>query len=506
MILGSDLIPGLQLLFIFSVGSIISFTSYLRFRRGSKRMLASNKCSIIILLLLFASLILVFFNPAVLEYSIGNIRQISDSIANQNLTESALYAIGLGILTSLLVIRLLNRSEDLVSKPTIDQKLLLNTQVFLFVMMLITIGASPLLLIVTTGPSLLNYDVESLKSQIFPLFDFIQGGVSGIIVLLLSYAFSIWIPSALLIYVVYEARASALKLRYKILLIAISLSLLIAIAIWNILGLFVPILDKFSYASILLGPTISAVLLSFLAAEGYIDTIRGGLKKLRARPTASPNENKNNSALITVKIVLHQIGSKALAIIILIITIIGLSRNLFLLSIPFVYVDFPLGYPLIYDYFIVIVSDYVFSVNPSQGLTSAASDIYDYFIVFFSLFWLYDIIMVFRAFGEDFLNSENLIYKKLRTHVGQLTALSFLSIMILFTIHESSFSFRIDEMNAAFPTWVKQELGIQIYEFRFLADLSSQLGLLSGIATLIGIVYVIIRSRPQFKKLLNIGS
>jgi hypothetical protein len=273
------------------------------------------------------------------------------------------------------------------------------------------------------------------------------------------------------------------------------------------MGLFVPVLDKFSYASILLGPTIAAVLLSFLAAEGYIDTLRESFHKLKASPADSPREkDEANSTILNFKIILKWISSKALAITIFIITVIGLSRNLFLLTIPFVYVDFPLGYSLIYDLFINTVSDHVINVNSSQGLTSAANEIYNSFVIFFSFFWLYDIIMVFRAFGEDFLNSENLVYKKLRKHVGQLTALSFLSIMILFTIHESSFSFRQDEMNSAFPTWVKQEIGIQNFEFQFLSEPSSQLGLLTGIATLLGVIYMIIRTRPKFKELLKIGN
>ena len=352
----------------------------------------------------------------------------------------------------------------------------------------------------TAGPGLLNYDIKDLNSQVIvPLLDFVQNGISGLIVFLLSYTFSIWIPSASLMIVIYEVRSSVLKLWIKIGLISISFSLFVAMAIWNILGLFMPVLDKFSYASILLGPTIAAVLLSFLAAEGYIDVIRKSFNRLKTSSAVSARDGgERYFTKMTRKNILKEIGSKVFAIIVLIITIIGLSRNLFLLTIPFLYVDFPLGYSLVYDFFIKTVSDYTFSVNPSQGLLPAASNIYDSFIIFFSVFWIYDIIMIFRAFGEDFLNPENLIYKKLRKCVGQLTALSFLSIIILFTVQESSFSFRVNEMNAALPTWVRQELGIQNYEVRFLSELSSQLGLLTGIATLIGIIYVIIRSRPQF--------
>ena len=465
------LVPGIQILSIFSVSVIIPLIAVPRFRRkGSKRILAPNKFTIIILLLLFASLLLVVFNPGVIEYSIGIMRQISDSVAT-HLTESALYALGLGILTSFLAIRLFSQSE-LLSDPTFDQKLLLKIPIVLFTMLLITIGAIPIVLISTAGPGLLNYDIKDLNSQVIvPLLDFVQNGISGLIVFLLSYTFSIWIPSASLMIVIYEVRSSVLKLWIKIGLISISFSLFVAMAIWNILGLFMPVLDKFSYASILLGPTIAAVLLSFLAAEGYIDVIRKSFNRLKTSSAASARDGgERYFTKMTRKNILKEIGSKVFAIIVLIITIIGLSRNLFLLTIPFLYVDFPLGYSLVYDFFIKTVSDYTFSVNPSQGLLPAASNIYDSFIIFFSVFWIYDIIMIFRAFGEDFLNPENLIYKKLRKCVGQLTALSFLSIIILFTVQESSFSFRVNEMNAALPTWVRQELGIQNYEVRFLSE------------------------------------
>jgi hypothetical protein len=500
------IIPGLQVFFVFSASAIVSLATVLiaRNKGNAKRILSVNKLSMVVLLVLLASVLLVFLNPTVLDYSTDQFRQLSDSIANQSIAESILYAIVLGVLPSLLLIIFFNQSQKLVSGLRFDQKLLLKAPIGLFAVVLITIGAGPVLLIVTAGPSLLNYDVEGFKTQIIiPLLDFIQGSISGIVVLLLSYTFSIWIPSALLIFVIYEIRSSNLRLRSKITLTSISFFLFVAVAIWNILGLFIPVLDKFSYASILLGPTIAAVLLSFLAAEGYFDTIRESIGKLRINP-ASTTEGSENSNIIHSENIFKRFGVKILSIIVLIITLIGLTRNLFLLTIPFVYIDFPLGYSLIYDYFIQAISHYTITSDSSEGLGSAATTIYNYFVVFFSVFWLYDLIMVFRAFGEDFLNSENLVYRILRKHVGPLTALSFLSIMILFTIHESSFPFRTDEMNNALPAWIKQQMGIQNYEFQFLSDLSSQLGLLTGSATLLGLIYVTIRSRPTFRKLVNI--
>jgi hypothetical protein len=501
------LIPGLKVLFIFSASIMVSLATVLivRRKRDSKSILKPNKLSMVVLLALLASILLVFLSPVVMDHSTDQIRQISASIANQNLAENIFNAIIFGILPSLLMISFFNQSESLVSKLGFSQRLLLYAPIGLFAVVLITIAATPVLLIVTSGPTFLNYDVEFLKTQIVtPLSNFIQGGISGLIVFLLSYTFSIWIPSALLIFVIYELRSSTLRFRSKIALISISLSLFVAIAIWNIAGLFVPVSDKFSYASFLLGPTIAAVIFSFLAVEGYVDTIRESLGKLRT--SHATTEGKDASNIIPSENILKRVGIKALSTIVLIITIIGLSRNLFLLTIPFTYANFPLGYSLIYDYFIRAISDYAIVSSSEEGLRSAAATIYNYFAVFFSLFWLYDIIMIFRGFGGDYLNSENIIYKTLKSRVGRLTAVSFLSIMILFTINESSFSFRIVEMNNALPIWVKQQIGIQNYEFQFLSDLSSQLGLLIGLATLLSLIYVLARTRPLFKKLVNIQS
>jgi hypothetical protein len=88
--------------------------------------------------------------------------------------------------------------------------------------------------------------------------------------------------------------------------------------------------------------------------------------------------------------------------------------------------------------------------------------------------------------------------------VGSITALSFLSILILFTIQESSMSFRADEINSALPIWVKQEIGIQTNEYEFLSNLSSRLGFLTGVATLLGIIYLAIRSKFSFKKWIRV--
>ena len=147
----------------------------------------------------------------------------------------------------------------------------------------------------------------------------------------------------------------------------------------------------------------------------------------------------------------------------------------------------------------------------TQGKTWPRQElVYNSFVIFFSLFWLYDIIMMLRGLGEEFLNSENLIYKTLKTHVGLLTGLSFLSIIILFTVNSYFLDFGFNEINKSMPLWVKETIGIQDDEIQILSNISSQFGLFIGISTLLGLIYVIIRSKSRFKNwltsLLNIDS
>jgi hypothetical protein len=125
--------------------------------------------------------------------------------------------------------------------------------------------------------------------------------------------------------------------------------------------------------------------------------------------------------------------------------------------------------------------------------------VYNSFVIFFSLFWLYDIIMMLRGLGEEFLNSENLIYETLKTHLGSLTGLSFLSIVILFTVNSYFLDFGFNEINKSMPLWVKERIGIQDDEIQILSNLSSQFGLFIGISTLLGVIYVTIRSKSRLR-------
>lgn len=81
--------------------------------------------------------------------------------------------------------------------------------------------------------------------------------------------------------------------------------------------------------------------------------------------------------------------------------------------------------------------------------------------------------------------------------------MGFLGLMILFAVGQTTIDFRANEINTALPEWVRQQIGIQSSEIHFLSDLASQLGFLIGIATLVGLLYIIARSKFSKKQLRN---
>ncbi len=475
-----------------------------------------KRVSIAILSVLVLSLILVYVNPVVIENLRNSLNAVSESMQNQNLVEISLYALVFGIISALLSVVFLRRSKVLLSKIVSHQQILLKASVVLCVFALIPIAVSPILFITTGIPAILkNPIIGTIQAHVSIVDDFIESGISSMIMLPLFQVFSIWIPSAFLIYMVYELRSSnPLTRRFKIILLSVSLILFVAIAIWNVYGLFYAAPDKANYTSFLFGPTVSTLILSFLAVGGYVSTIKGSIHKLgirRGTITFSSQKSKmqqkdkelTNTSKTKKRSGWRRLSFNTVAIILLTLSILGLVKNLFLLTVPFANTEFPLGYSLVNDIFLKLISTYAISANSGVDSLAAAKVVYNSFVVFFSLFWIYDIIMIFRGFGEDFLNSDNIVYKKLRKNVGPLTAMVFLSLMILFAIGQSSLDNKANEINVALPEWVRQQIGVQSTENQLLSNLTSQLAFLTGMATLVGLVYLIYRSGVFTKKWLR---
>lgn len=469
-----------------------------------------KRIGIIILLIFLSSIIVVILNSVVLDKIVDNVIGISISFKDQNLVQVISYSAILGSISSTVCMIFLRQAQNVLSGIARHQQLLLKISIVMFVFIIIPIAATPIMYLVIGIPAVLRDGplVESLKLHINVLQDFMDSGITGIITSPMFMSLSICIPTAFLVYVLYELRNSSerLRSRYKILLISISLFLFIGIAIWNLIGLFVLLSDKLNYSSMLFGPTISAIILSFLATRGYVSTIQESLNKLGIKISSSKvqlvHDEKGFGSKAPRTNVVRNTGVKSIAMALLILSVIGLAKNLFLISIPFMNSEFPLGYSLINDTFLRIITSYTTMANLGEGL-EAAKTVYNTFVVFFSLFWIYDIIMIFRGFGEGFLNPKNFIYKGIRKYSGPLAAMGFLGLMILFAVGQTTIDFRANEINTALPEWVRQQIGIQSSEIHFLSDLASQLGFLIGIATLVGLLYIIARSKFSKKQLRN---
>ena len=132
-------------------------------------------------------------------------------------------------------------------------------------------------------PAISGYSqiVENIRSNISLLQEFMGVGINQIAILGIFYCFSIWIPSAFLISTLHDVSVSHLKPKAKIALITISSVLFVTIALWSVLGLFIGSPVNTEYVFLLMGPTIAVVLFSFLAAQGYINTIKESFNKLK---------------------------------------------------------------------------------------------------------------------------------------------------------------------------------------------------------------------------------
>jgi hypothetical protein len=109
--------------------------------------------------------------------------------------------------------------------------------------------------------------------------------------------------------------------------------------------------------------------------------------------------------------------------------------------------------------------------------------------------------MILRGFGEEFLDAENRVFGFLRANIGPFTAITFFCLIIIFAANESLLDFRSNEINSHLPLWVRQEIGIQSDDIQPLSDLSTQLGFLTGISTLAGIVVIVVRRKRQTERI-----
>ncbi|MGC2573481.1 MAG: hypothetical protein WA364_18355, partial [Candidatus Nitrosopolaris sp.] len=429
------------------------------------------------------------------------------------LLEIGFLALILGIIPATLSLIMFRRAKYLTSRLVFDQQLLLKLSIFFFLVMTIAVASRPLgwaILGVSAFLKIPNLDV--LKSHAEVLEDFVND-VIQILLLPVFYSLMIWIPSVFLLLILYYIIKNRinnnkhLTIKLKVSLVAIGMTFFSVLALPNIIGAFIPFEQHLLYFFLLIGPTIASIVSSFLTAEGYSKTMRENLNVIKGNFIGDKNgmsvirlqqpQNSSDDGTSKLKIA----GIKFLALIHLGINTLGLSRNLFLLGILFSSVGFPLSYSVINQAFANAVSSYVIS-DKGQSL-EAARIVYTSSITLFSFFWIYDIIMLLRGFSEEYLDSENLIFIALKKHSRLLIAICFLSLMVVLSINEGLSGSKEIEAQKSLPLWVQQKIGIQNNENVPLSDMASVLVFFTGLSSLVGVIYVIIRRRPKIHNLLT---
>lgn len=341
-----------------------------------------------------------------------------------------------------------------------------------------------------------NLDVLRHHAEV--LEDFVND-VIQILLLPAFYSLMIWIPSVFLLlvlcFIIKDKNNTNKRIKLKISLVAIGLTFFSIFALPNIVGAFIPFEQHLRYFFLLIGPTIASVISSFLTAEGYTKTLKENLNVIKGnskQPQESPGNGTNS--LKTVEI-------KFLAAIHLGVNTLCLSRNLFLIGILFSSVGIPLSYSIINQSFANAISSYV-TTGQGQSL-EAARIVYTSSIMLFSFFWICDILMLLRGFSGESLSSKNPIFKFIRKYSGASAAVCFLSLIVVLSINEGLMDSTEGEAQKSLPLWVQQKIGIQNNENVPLSDMSSLIVFLTGLSSLAGVIYIIIRHRPVVHKLLT---
>jgi hypothetical protein len=509
----SGISQGLEVLCIFVTGATIPFAIVrLTTRRVDvddlKNKSVSKKLTIISLSILFISVSLIVTNPKLVNIILFYLQSLTDTIQQQGMAEVVLYALILGIIPAILSLIMYKRSKYLTSRLAFNQQLLLKVSIFFFLIMIIAVASRPLEDIILGVSAFLKVpNLDVLKVHAGALEDFVND-IFQIISLPASSSLMIWIPSVFLLFILHyifkNNDSKRLKVSSKGVLIVIGLTFFSILALPNIVGAFIPYEQHLLFFFLLIGPTIASIISSFLTAEGYAKTMKENIDVIKGNSIDGKNAigvirlQQPQSTINGTTNKLKTACAKFLAAIHLGINTIGLSRNLFLIGIIFISVGFPLSYTVINQVFANTVADYV-TGNHGQSL-EAARIVYVSSIILFSFFWIYDIIMLLRGFNEEYLDSKNLIFMALRKYSGLLVAICFLSLMVVLSINSGLMDTRELEEQKSVPLWVQQKIGIQNSENIPLSDMASLLVFFTGLSSLAGVIYVIIRQRPVIHK------
>jgi len=477
-----SLLPGMQILTLFGAVTLASVigASKISGKKIQKRIF-DKKSIVVTLSILIVSVLAVISNSQFLQVTSSFVNPLTAVVESTSFLSVAAFSILLGVIVGVFCHFIFKKSGDILSYFSLDQKILLYSCIGIFVISILLSAFTPFLTSLVVGAKLLQISAENFelfKEQIINALDIINN-LYTVTLLPSLMSILIWVPSLFLFWLSREIKKADIRLSLKILFIVSAVISFLVFAVWSTINLHYSSPTESLLLQLMIGPAISSILISFLAVEGYIDTIKNNL--FRLKHGKSPDDITNSSSLK------HRI----FAIVALAVNVTGILRYLLLITIPLAYLGLPEFYSLINESFVGAITLYAES-NIGQN-PEGSKFIYNYSVLIFSLFWLYDIAMILKGFTGEYLSSENPIYRFIHKKIGIFSGVAFLSFIMIFMSFQSTFldSGRIYEYDDFFPEWVIKEQGLQDLSYIPLGDLSSNIDFVIGIVTLVGIIYVI---------------
>lgn len=299
-----------------------------------------------------------------------------------------------------------------------------------------------------------------------------------------------WAPIAFFIYLTTYLIKSQKKIKSKLIICCITLSIVFGVLLISINPLFPTnqqegLADR-TYSLMESTSLFATAIVAFVAAEGYVKTIRGGLQNLK---------HSDSHTALNQEYTLRNKVKKIFAFAVLLFIIIGFVQSFFLIGALF---DFsPVASVAVF------ISSYYAFVN-FESVQDQADFIYTSMKYFFFAFLIIDRIMLLKGYGEEFLNKENMLFgffEKQGSGKIAISLMAFVTIFISVGLATSTLPIDfVDELPHAvmenYPSFTPQQR--ELFEIR-----SEQLVVIStiqGIGFLLGIFYMVMRTRTKPRK------
>jgi ribosomal protein L40E len=448
------LLNGIIALSAFAVGLILSISVAVFKTKTLSKMIDNRKnLRIIPIIVLFVFIILTtigYLNPSNIDAVSQSIRRLSEASLSFGFEYFIIISFMIGLIPGLMAYKFFKKTEKMMSGLAFSQKIMLNASVSLFMVIILIIILSSILYIVGLFPGIISiignlsqgYDLSLI---IMPLQRLLST-ISTFVVAMIGSTLSIWLSTSFLLIVILKTKSSRLAIPKKIILILGGLALFILSA-FNYLSIFFPVGQIIHTLQEAITPLSVITLMSFLAAEGYIETIKENLGRLR-----HPDIHSDNSTNRTIK------RFSIFGFIKLIIGIVGLLRGLLLITVLFNPSQTSQSFSPINSFFIMNVEPLfssIYGINSYSAVLLMAS-----FALFTSSYFLIDTVMILKGLGKIFLNMNGRVFVVLRKNIGLLITISFIAVVLI----SMSISTAYDHMTQFFlsfeslPSWVFNQI------------------------------------------------